>query len=488
MPSRSGRSSSQGSIPRGETLPAGPVERPPGDQAAPRPGGGDPRPAPAADDALVVLPGPDGPGQPAPGGPESPGGGPESAGPAGPGPSPPPLPQRTRDGSRPSIPSKLGGRPAPARSTGAAEPNWRPPPLIPIGPGQPERLARASAPEPSRLPPLPGAPEAPARPPPPEPSWAAVLATTVRLWAGRRIRRVWPAQTRWRIVIMAALVAVVFVAGAVTVTLSRPGQRAAGHPGGGAPAGAGALAAAAAARQQAAGWVATQASADAIVACDPAMCTALQARGVPASRLLVLSPGGADPLGSDLVVATPAVRSEFGPRLAGVYAPAVLAVFGQGAAQIDVRAAAPDGAAAYRAQLATDVRARRADGRLLLHNRHIRVTAAAGTALARGEVDSRLLVTLATLADLHPLDITGFGAPAPGASAGVPLRTAYITAAPPPGARRPASLSRLSAVLRAQRPPYLPASVQTVQISPGRAVLKVTYPAPSPLGLLEPSS
>jgi hypothetical protein len=90
--------------------------------------------------------------------------------------------------------------------------------------------------------------------------------------------------------------------------------------------------------------------------------------------------------------------------------------------------------------------------------------------------------------DQQPVDITGFGAPAPGASAGVPLRTAYITAAAKPGAHHPAPLSTLSAVLRAQRPPYLPASVQTVQISPGRAVLRVTYPAPSPLGLLEPSS
>jgi hypothetical protein len=385
----------------------------------------------------------------------------------------------------------------------AAEPNWRPPPFPPAGgPGYLELLARAAAPGPSDAPELSGtpqpsgapepasAPEPSGRRPVPEPSWAAVLATTVRLWAGRRIRRVWAAQTRWRIVIMAALVAVIFVASAASVTLSGSGRnrQATGHPGGGAAAGTGTLAAAAAARQQAAAWVAGQASADAVVACDPAMCAALQSRGVPAGQLLVLAPAGADPLGSDLVVATSVVRSQFGARLAAVYAPVTLAAFGSGTARVEVRAMAPDGAAAYQAQLAADVRARKAGGTLLLHNQRIQAAAGARAALASGEVDARLLVTLATLAALHPLDITGFAAPAPGASAGVPLRTAYITGAAAPGGHRPVSLRSLRAVLLAQRPPYLPASVQAVQISPGRVVLRVTYPVPSPLGLLAPNS
>jgi hypothetical protein len=217
------------------------------------------------------------------------------------------------------------------------------------------------------------------------------------------------------------------------------------------------------------------------VACDPAMCAALQARGVPADRLLVLSPARADPLGSDLVVATPAVRSQFGARLTGVYAPVTLAAFGSGAARIDVRAVAPDGAAAYRAGLAADVRARRAAGTMLLRNHRIHTAAAARAALAAGTVDPRLLAVLATLAAVHPLDITGFGSPGPGASAGVPLRAAEITVAAPGS---PASLTRLAAILRAQRPPYLPSSIRAVRISPHLAVLRIEYPVPSPLGLL----
>jgi hypothetical protein len=316
-----------------------------------------------------------------------------------------------------------------------------------------------------------------------------VLATTVRLWAQRRLRwarRLWPARTGWRLVIVLALVAAVFVAGVATVALSRSGRdrQDAGQTGGG-PSAAGAtgpLATAAAARRQAAAWVASQANPDAIVACDPAMCMALQARGVPAGQLLVLTPARADPLGSDLVVATPAVRSQFGARLAGVYAPVTLATFGSGAGRIEVRAMAPDGAAAYRASLTADIRARKAAGALMLHNSRIHVAAAAAAALAAGEVDPRLLLTLATLAHLHSLDITGFGRPTPGASAGVPLRSADIAGAAPPGSH-PVPLRTLMAILRAQRPPFLPSTLEIVRIPPGGAVLRIEYPVPSPLGL-----
>jgi hypothetical protein len=289
------------------------------------------------------------------------------------------------------------------------------------------------------------------------------------------------------VAIAIGLVAVVFAAGAATVALSRPGRaRQAGPgapPGAGAPTAAAALASAAAVRQRAAAWVVSQANPDAIVACDPAMCAALQARGVPASRLLVLTPARSDPLGSDLVVATAAVRSQFGARLAGVYAPVTVAVFGSGAARIDIRTVAPDGAAAYLAGLATDMRARKAAGVLMLRNSHIRVAAAARAPLVAGEVDPRLLVALATLAHLHPLDITGFGIPDAGASAGVPLRSADITGAAQ-GSHHPVSLQALMRILRAQRPPYLPSSLEIVRIPAGGTVLRIGYPVPSPLGLL----
>jgi len=309
-----------------------------------------------------------------------------------------------------------------------------------------------------------------------------VLTTTLRLWLRRRLggmRRSRPARARWPVVIVAGLVAAAVLA--ATATMVPPGR---GGQGTGPPGATPALAAAA--RQRAAAWVAGQASPDAIVSCDPAMCAALQAHGVPAGQLLVLTPARADPLGSDLVVATAAVRGRFAARLTGVYAPVTLASFGSGAARIEVRAVAPDGAAAYRAALAADARARAAAGARLLRNRSVHVTAAAQPALAGGEVDPRLLAVLATLAGLHPLDITGFGRPSPGAGAGVPLRSADIAGAAPPGPGVPVSLASLMTILRAQRPPYRPSSLAIVRTGPAGPVLRIGYPVPSPLGLLAP--
>jgi hypothetical protein len=281
------------------------------------------------------------------------------------------------------------------------------------------------------------------------------------------------------VVVVAVLVAVIFVAGAATAVLSGaagPDRQEAGRP---------ALAAAAMARQRAAAWVASQVSADAIVACDPAMCAVLQARGAPAGRLLVLSPSRADLLGSDVVVATAAVRNQFGARLAAVYAPVTLASFGGGGARIDVRVVAPDGAAAYWAQLAADMRDRQAAGAMLLRNHRIQVTGAAAADLAGGRVDARLLVTLAALAALHPVDIVSFGGAGGGASVWVPLRWADIMAVTPGGgAAQPASLQAMLGFFRAQQPPYLPPSLHTVRITHQRTVLQIEYRVPGPLGLL----
>jgi hypothetical protein len=314
-----------------------------------------------------------------------------------------------------------------------------------------------------------------------------VLATTVRLWIQRRRHR-----ALWRVIFVTALVAVVFAAGAITVGLARggqpPGRAAGGHSAvnGQGPAGAAALAAAAATRSQAAAWAAAQVSPDAIVACDPAMCAALQHHGLAAGRLLALGAGRPDPLGSDLVVATAAVRSLLGARLAGVYAPVTLASFGSGTAQISIRAVAVEGSAAYRTALAADQRARQAAGAQLLRNPRIHLPPAARSVLAAGGVDSRLLVTLATLAALHPLTVVRFGALMPGASAGVPVSAAVIRGARGPHGRKPAGPRALRAFLAAQRPPYRPRSLRTVRIAPGRDAVAVQYPVPGPLGLLGP--
>jgi hypothetical protein len=239
------------------------------------------------------------------------------------------------------------------------------------------------------------------------------------------------------------------------------------------------LAASAATRGEAAAWIAGQVAASAIVACDPAMCAALQADGLPATRLLVLGTAAADPLGSDVVVATPAVRNQFGTRLQSVYAPVVIAGFGTGAGRIDVRAIAPDGAAAYQAALAADRRSRISAGSQLLRNPRVIVAVGARKALSAGDVDPRLLMMLAALADEQPVRISAVGDPSPGASPVVPLRSVQL-APLGSGAKAEASLRSMLSFIDAQQQPFRPLRAGFA----GSSALTVEYAAPSPLGLL----
>jgi hypothetical protein len=360
------------------------------------------------------------------------------------------------------------------------------------GPDPPAEDPRETRPPPGSAPPPAIAQAQPAANPPPP--WGTVLANTIRMSARRGF---WPSTTRWRVINVLILAAVLFCGGAVTVALTRgttAGKAAAGsaQSAGTAPAGTGtakggqpvddaAIAAVAAARTAAAVWTARQVDPAAIVACDPQMCAVLQGEGIPAGRLLVLGAGNAGPLGSDVIVSTAAVRAEFGSRLTSVYAPVALATFGSGSAQVAIRVVAADGSAAYLRSLQADATARRAVGALLLRNPDLRVSPAGRRELAAGQVDARLLSAIAALATPYHVDITGFGAPAAGASPGVPLRSADIS----PALAGPGGVDSLKRFLLAQQAVFRPADVTTVRLASGQTVLRVEFTAPSPLGLLE---
>jgi len=312
-----------------------------------------------------------------------------------------------------------------------------------------------------------------------------VLATTIRLWWQRRGRG-------GRSVI--AAVAVIIVLGVGTVlalgltsgTGRGPGQAAAtpsasaSHSPALSPAEA---QAAATARAAAASWVAQQITPGAVVACDAQMCTDLEQAGLPAGQLLYLGVGTASPVESDVLVATAAVRQEYGARLAGVYAPSVLASFGTGAAQVAIRVVAPSGAAAYASGLRADLAARVSAGRQLLHNPRLHVSAGARQVLAAGQADSRLLADFRALAAGHPLRVIRFGAAPDGLSPGQPVRTADIAPAGFGTLAKPDNLRLLARLLLAEPGRYRPASLTRLRLAGGTVVLRLTFQAPSPLGL-----
>jgi hypothetical protein len=300
-------------------------------------------------------------------------------------------------------------------------------------------------------------------------------------------------KTRWRVLVGLLAAVILFAAGAFVAILikgapwstsSGSSQGSGTTQGGTRGSAGGALASVALARKQAANWVATQVNPDEEIGCDPMMCAALQAAHIQANRLLMLGPSEQDPLGSEVLLDTATLRAQFGPRLQTVYAPVSLAAFGSGAARVEVRFVTPNSAHTYLTQLAADVAARKAAGTEMLRNHAIHVSPVASHQLIAGQVDTRLLVSLVTLAHSHPVDIISFGTSQPGASPGVPLRSAEIAGAPGPGSTPAASVQTLRSFLGAQQPPYRPSVIVVAKTASRRTVLRVEYPAPSLLGLL----
>jgi hypothetical protein len=320
----------------------------------------------------------------------------------------------------------------------------------------------------------------------PAPSWPRVIATTLRLWLRRRVLRVPDVPDAGRLARRRALVAglSVLVAAAAAISgiiLAGRHQAAGSRPAAAARLSDAAVAAAVANRELAATWIVAQVSRGVIVACDPLMCADLQHAGFPAADLEPLGTGASDPLGSGVVVSTAALRSELGSRLSSVYAPTVLASFGSGSSTVAVRVTAPDGAAAYLSAAHADLRARQQDGRQLLHNTNVHVSAACQAELVTGQVDSRLLITLAALAHNVPVYVRQFGDVGPGATAATPMRSMTISAAPL-SAGDAGYLAEVLAFLRAQRAPFL--ATATVSGTGAAAVLQIEFTAPGPLGLL----
>jgi hypothetical protein len=319
-----------------------------------------------------------------------------------------------------------------------------------------------------------------------EPSWGTVLATTLRLWGQRRLRPLWSTRVGGFVTAALAMLVLLVVAGGLTLLLNHNGgtthqaTSSTGETGTTGASGSQALTGAATIRRQAAAWVASQVAGNAIVGCDAAMCAALQARHLSSGRLLVLQPDQEGPSGATVVVATAAVRSLYGAKLTSDYAPAVLAVFGSGPAQIDVRVVASYGGAAYRANLSRDLAERKVFGASLARNPDIHLAPAARGQLLAGQVDARLLMNLAALATDHQMDVLSFGGlPGHGASPGIPLRSAVV--APGSSTESPQALRRF---LLAQQPLFHPSAVTLVKTSSGQAALRIQFPAPTPLDLL----
>ena len=286
---------------------------------------------------------------------------------------------------------------------------------------------------------------------------------------------------RWRTAVVLTAILLVAGAGGLAFTLVPRGPSS-GQPAGGHAGTSQELAAEAAARTRAVTWILQQVSRAAVVSCDSQVCADLARRGFPPGNLLPLGPGSNDPVGSDLVVATAAIRAQYGVQLASVYAPVIIATFGSGNARIDIRWVFPGGTVKYRAVQRGELRARKAADAQLLANSEVTLSAAARAQLISGEIDPRLPLLIAAMAVSHPVRIVDFVDQSPGGGPASLLRSVDLATAD--GAahlRRGAYVGWMRGFIGVQRAEYRPAWCQQVTLRTGQAVLRIGYGAPSPL-------
>jgi hypothetical protein len=292
---------------------------------------------------------------------------------------------------------------------------------------------------------------------------SAAVALVVRPWSGLRRAVGWDQanrRQRWTVTLGAICALSIVTGGALAAAgVGQPGPFAPTPP-------------ASANSAQAAAWIAQQVSPGVTVSCDPAMCRQLRQNRIPATRLRTLSPVAGSPLGSGLIVSTPAVRQQFGTSLAAAFAPLVIAGFGAGADRVEVRETAPDGAAAFNAQLTAEHAFLVSAGAQLLRDQNLQASSPARAVLRAGGADSRLLATLSVLAARMPVRLLAFDGPQSEASPEVPVRGAEISASSARGT------STVLAFLRAQQGAYRPASVSVARTASGEPLVTVRFGAP----------
>jgi hypothetical protein len=239
-------------------------------------------------------------------------------------------------------------------------------------------------------------------------------------------------------------------------------------------------------RDRAADWVASQVGRADLISCDQAMCRALHASGVPADDLLVLKRGGVGPLHSAVIVVTETARKIVGRRRLTAEVPAAIASFGSGAGRIVIGVVFPRGAAAYATALRKDIVDRKGAGTSFVQlDSRLARSATIRQELRSGQVDSRLLLTLGEVASQWPVSIVAFGDRGPGASRGIPFRSADLvltdSKAGPPSAGK---VQQMSVFVHELGGYFAGARIRTVHLARGLDVVRIEFMAPGQFGLL----
>jgi len=273
-----------------------------------------------------------------------------------------------------------------------------------------------------------------------------------------------------------AAAAVVVVAGAAIVLATRSADPDA-HASG--------MNADAKARDAAARWITTDVRHGTRMACEKDMCAQLRNSGVSGDDLVELTGDSVKLTGTQLVIASRGVRQRFGADLAYKIAPDVLGIFGQGPARVEVRQRNTHSRAAHDKLKAKEQRSRQHAALQLLDVPRVHTSSNAMHDLAAGEVDNRLVYTLAKIARSHTINVAAFGGRGPFTGIDVPERTVDIDQVDGGAAidDNPA-IAGILKLVRAQHGAYQVAGATLVSAGANGGVLRIRVTAPTPDGLL----
>jgi hypothetical protein len=375
-------------------------------------------------------------------------------------------PEETPTETLPAVPAPT--RPGDAAEETELQPDFTAQPGPAAAPAGPSLVPAQRAPAPPETPPPPPKPAPPKPAPPTAPASSPVPA-------GLRTRR------RGRAIITGSAIAtLVLLSAGSAFLLTQHAGPAKARPD---------ASAEVAARDRAADWVASQVGRADLISCDQAMCRALQTRGVPADDLVVLKPGRTGRLGSAVVVVTAAARKIVGSRRLAADAPAAIASFGSGAGRVVIGVVFPRGAGAYATALRKEIADRKTAGSSLLLLGPVTATAVAREELQGGQADSRLVLTLAELASQWPVTIMAFGDRGPGASPGIPFRSADLVVTDSKAGPAPARQVRIMSDFVHQLGGFFAsARIGTVRLASGQETVRIEFKAPGRFGLLGTSA
>lgn len=199
-------------------------------------------------------------------------------------------------------------------------------------------------------------------------------------------------------------------------------------------------------------WMATNLARSARIGVDAT--AAHQLAGTRRANIDLLSGDGTDWPSDTHILATPELRTEAAgnPAIAGALASSrPIAAFGTGAARVEVREVAAEGATALERRWRQDVTDRVAAGAGLLRNPRVQEDPAPRAVLQRGGLDLRAMVLVGLLADNTDVRIVSITSDPAEAAAGMPARRVRMSIASP--------ARSLAATLATMPPTYRPSSV-----------------------------